>query len=54
MSALNVIEAICSFPLIGAGLFTPIRRPILGVCFGAISFLAFMWWFAGAMGGMSA
>jgi hypothetical protein len=53
MSALNVIEALSSFPLIGAGLFTPIKRPVLGACLGAISFFAFLWWLAAVTGAMS-
>jgi hypothetical protein len=44
MSMLNVIEALGSFPLIGAGLFTPVKRPILGACLGFVCFITFLCW----------
>jgi hypothetical protein len=44
MSMLNVIEALGSFPLIGVGLFTPVKRPILGACLGFVCFVTFLWW----------
>lgn len=36
MSVLNVIEGFVGFPIVGAGLFTPVRRPILGASLGAL------------------
>jgi hypothetical protein len=53
MSLLAVIEALISFPLIGAGFFTPIKRPILGACLGFLSFWVFLLWWAGVSGAMS-
>ena len=48
-----MIEALCSFPLIGIGLFTPIKRPILGGCLGVIGFVAIIWWYIVVSGSMS-
>jgi len=53
MSILNVVEALGSFPLIGAGLFTPIKRPILGAFIGLLCFVAFLLWIAKVTGAMS-
>jgi hypothetical protein len=53
MSVLNVIEGFVGLPLIGAGLFTPFRHPILGACLGILCFPVFLLWLAVITGGMS-
>jgi hypothetical protein len=51
MSRLNAIECLVSFPLIGAGLFTLIKRPILGACLGFFAFWVFFYLWAKFSGG---
>ena len=54
MSVFNVIEGFVSFPLIGAGLITPVKRPILGACLGLLCLPALLWCLAMVTGAMSA
>jgi len=46
----KVLAAFWGGPLVGAGLFTPIRRPALGAILGFLAFLGFLIYLAsGAM-----
>ncbi len=42
LNVFHVIEALASFPLIGAGLFTLVKRPILGAFLGSLCFIVFL------------
>ena len=50
---IQVVEALCSWPLIGAGLFALIKRPILGAFIGLVCFVAFLIWLTQFTGLMS-
>jgi hypothetical protein len=46
LSTVDVIAAVSFLPMIGAGLLTPLKRPILGAFLGFLGFIAFFFWVA--------
>jgi hypothetical protein len=53
MSTLQVLSGLCCGPLIGTGLFTPIKYPVLGAFVGFIGFICLLYYFACISGAMS-
>jgi len=44
LSLFSVMEGFACLPLVGAGILTPAKRPILGACLGLLCFPIFLWW----------
>jgi hypothetical protein len=47
LSIFDVLAYVSFLPIIGAGLFTPLKRPILGIFLGFLAFVAFLIWLGG-------
>jgi len=47
MSTLDILAWVSFLPIIGAGLFIPLKRPIVGIFLGFFAFVVLLIWLLG-------